>query len=356
MGWSFLEKSQPAKALEHFREALRLEPESDWARRGIVEAMKARYFLYRIVLGWFLWMLRLPSRTQWGILIGAFVGYQVLRNLAAGQPQLKPFVAPLLIAYVAFALMTWMAAPLFNLLLRLNRFGRLALTREQIITSNWVGLCVLVAVLSLGGYFMLGDGVWLLCAVACALDDTATGEHLLLPHRLAARCPDRNQYRSGIAGDAGHWHSVGRPLDTAGASTCYGRTQRSRRQHVLARHLLTQFGVNALVQVRPRQGSVSNKKARLVGMGVLVLATVLFGTIASSRMRSAVNDVNAPKLFTRPIRAKVIRLEGESITQFTWPQMKWQSGLSLQRGSSSTVEPNWRASQVLMRGFSIIRN
>jgi len=32
----------------------------------------------------------------------------------------------LLVAYMAFALLTWLADPLFNLLLRFSRFGRLA--------------------------------------------------------------------------------------------------------------------------------------------------------------------------------------------------------------------------------------
>jgi len=44
-GWTFLEANDPQKALEHFREALRLDPENEWARQGIVEALKARHFI-----------------------------------------------------------------------------------------------------------------------------------------------------------------------------------------------------------------------------------------------------------------------------------------------------------------------
>ena len=95
------------------------------------------------------------------------MGYQVLRSIAQGNPTLAPWIAPLLIAYVVFAVMTWVASPLFDLMLRLNRFGRLALSREQIITSNWVGLCVLGALVSLAGYFFAGGSVWLMCALAC---------------------------------------------------------------------------------------------------------------------------------------------------------------------------------------------
>ena len=40
-GWSLLHGGQPGKALEHFREALRLDPDLEFARAGMVEALKA---------------------------------------------------------------------------------------------------------------------------------------------------------------------------------------------------------------------------------------------------------------------------------------------------------------------------
>jgi hypothetical protein len=126
-----------------------LNPQLDWARQGIVEAMKARYFIYRIMLGYFLWMMKLTSKMQWYFLIGAYIGFQFLVRQLGNNPWLMPLV----IAYVGFALMTWIATPLFNLVLRLNRFGRLALSREQIVTSNWVGLCVVGAFTFLGIFF-----------------------------------------------------------------------------------------------------------------------------------------------------------------------------------------------------------
>lgn len=153
MGWALIEQGKHEQAMEHFREALRLNPQLDWARQGIVEAMKARYFIYRIMLGYFLWMMKLTHQAQWYFLIGAFLGFQFLIRLRGNHPEWSAWLMPLIIAYVGFALMTWIATPLFNLLLRLNRFGRLALSREQIVTSNWVGCCVLGALAFLGAYF-----------------------------------------------------------------------------------------------------------------------------------------------------------------------------------------------------------
>lgn len=149
LGWALIEQSQYERALEHFREALRLDPNLEWARMGIIEAMKAHYLVYRVMLRYFLAMMKLSRQVQWGIMLGGYFGYQFLRQLAANNPGLAPVIWPLMGLYIAFAILTWLAQPMFDLMLRLNRFGRLALSREQIITSNWIGLCLAGGILSL---------------------------------------------------------------------------------------------------------------------------------------------------------------------------------------------------------------
>src|SRR6185436_32555 len=66
-GWALLEKGDPKQAMIHFREALRLKPDLEFARIGIIEAMKARNFVYRWLLAYFLWMAKLPRQVQWGL-------------------------------------------------------------------------------------------------------------------------------------------------------------------------------------------------------------------------------------------------------------------------------------------------
>lgn len=156
-GWTMLERGQPQKAMEHFREALRIDPELEWARMGIVEAMKARHGIYRWMLVWFFWMSRLPPRTQWGVVIGGYLGFQFLRQAEQDHPEWSVWITPLTVAYIVFALMTWIADPLFNLLLRLNRFGRLALSREQLVASNWLACCLVPAAIALIAYLATGN-------------------------------------------------------------------------------------------------------------------------------------------------------------------------------------------------------
>ncbi|HYG33543.1 MAG TPA: tetratricopeptide repeat protein, partial [Clostridia bacterium] len=164
-GWALLEQGDPKKALEHFREALRLDPESEWARQGIIEALKARHFLYAWMLRYFLWMSRLSTRTQWMIILGGYFGSRLLAGMADKNPDIAPWILPIRILYFAFVILTWTADPLFNLILRLNRFGRLVLTREQVVASNWVGGCILLALVSLASFILGGPPYSLMAAL-----------------------------------------------------------------------------------------------------------------------------------------------------------------------------------------------
>ena len=165
-GWTLLEKGDPKKALEHFREALRLDPENQWARQGIVEALKARNLVYAVMLKYFLWMSHFNRRGQWAIVLGGYFGNNLLGVVARSNPAMAPWILPIQLLYACFALMTWMAVPLFNLLLRVNRFGRLVLTREQTVASNWFGLCLLGALVGLAFCCCQGfEYPWLMVAM-----------------------------------------------------------------------------------------------------------------------------------------------------------------------------------------------
>lgn len=179
-GWTLLEQSQPDKALEHFREALRLEPNLDWAREGIVAALKARNFVYRQMLRYFLWMRRLSGRAQWGVILGLLIAQRILTSSAI-PPALAPLANILFWCLLAFVLFTWTADPMFNLLLRLNRLGRLALSPQQIWASNFVGGCLLLAVVALTGWAVSGDFRFALTALVSAC--------LIIPVAATFKCP-----------------------------------------------------------------------------------------------------------------------------------------------------------------------
>ena len=165
-GWALLHEAQPARALEHFRESLRLDPTNEWARAGIVEALKARTIIYGLMLRYFLWMSRLSTGAQWGVILGGYFLNRILAGAAKTNPDLAPWLLPVRILFMAAVVLTWTADPLFNLLLRVNRFGRLALSDEQRTASTWFGAIVFLALLSFGLCFNYGfKGVCLLGAL-----------------------------------------------------------------------------------------------------------------------------------------------------------------------------------------------
>lgn len=156
-GWVALHASQPDKALEHFREALRLDPTMEFARLGIVEALKAKHLVYRLMLRFFLWLGRQSQAAQWAFVLALVLGPRLLRGIAQDAPYLKPFVMPVQLLIFSFILLTWVSSPLFNFLLRFNKFGRMALSREETVASSWIGGFVLLAIAGAVFYLVRGD-------------------------------------------------------------------------------------------------------------------------------------------------------------------------------------------------------
>jgi hypothetical protein len=91
------------------------------------------------------------------LIIGFYAGSRVLRVLSDKYPVLAPLIWPLLIAYMLFALSTWVMAPLSNLLLRFNKYGRYALDHDETMASNFTGIALLLAVVGGIGFLFTGS-------------------------------------------------------------------------------------------------------------------------------------------------------------------------------------------------------
>jgi tetratricopeptide (TPR) repeat protein len=157
-GWTLLEQGQRRQAMEHFRESLRLDPTNDWARGGLVEAIKSGNPIYAVVLRYFLWMQKLSDGMRWGILLGGYFGSRLLGQLSVSHPEWSLWITPLRVLYIAFALLTWLAAPIFNLALFLHPFGRHALDDDQRKQAIWVGVCLALGLTSLGAWLVYTGG------------------------------------------------------------------------------------------------------------------------------------------------------------------------------------------------------
>jgi hypothetical protein len=71
--------------------------------------------------------------------------------------------------FYAFVYLSWTAQPMFNLLLRFNRFGRHVLSDDQRTAANWFGASFALAVGALVWWFVEESEVALVGAVVFAI-------------------------------------------------------------------------------------------------------------------------------------------------------------------------------------------
>lgn len=187
-GWSELEKGNHKKALDHFKEALKNDPELEFAQMGMIEALKARYLLYRWFLAYSFWMSNLTANYQWTVIIGFYVGFRVLRTVSNSNPELAPILQPILIVLMVVALSTWVTGAISNLFLRLNPFGNHLLERKEKMSSNLVGICLALLFIGLSGLLIVGTNIFLALMVfgfgmmiPCSTVFSSTNQKLLLP-------------------------------------------------------------------------------------------------------------------------------------------------------------------------------
>jgi tetratricopeptide (TPR) repeat protein len=138
LGWTYLEQGDHAKAEEHFREALRLDPTLDYARQGVIHTLKSSSFFYRRWLDYAFWMARQTTMVRWGIIISLVVGVQVISRMGDLDPTLQLIAGPIVLLYVGFVLTSILMTPITNMLFAFHPFGRLALTDEEKIEAYGV--------------------------------------------------------------------------------------------------------------------------------------------------------------------------------------------------------------------------
>ncbi|QDT10347.1 tetratricopeptide repeat protein [Planctomycetes bacterium K23_9] len=158
-GWALLNKGDHRGAQQAFREALRLDPSDEFSRRGMISSLNSNNFLFRNFYRFMLMMSRLDQRTQWGLIIGLWIGIRVLGSLAQKHEWLGPWVLPISICYLLFVMMSWIANPLFNTFLRFHPFGKHLLSTKEKWASNSIAIAFGVG--ALGAAACLAQMDWI---------------------------------------------------------------------------------------------------------------------------------------------------------------------------------------------------
>jgi tetratricopeptide (TPR) repeat protein len=136
-GWAALERHDLGKAKSHFLESLRLDPESEYARRGIIETFKAKSPAYRAYLAYCFKMAKLTPQARIGIIIGLFIAVKIIQKSFTGNLTIIGTIA--VFVYLLFAMWSWVANGVGNLFLLMNGFARHALKKEEKIEALLVG-------------------------------------------------------------------------------------------------------------------------------------------------------------------------------------------------------------------------
>jgi tetratricopeptide (TPR) repeat protein len=137
-GWVHLESGDHIKALEVFREVLRLNPEYDYAKAGIVQALKARIPFYRWVMGYRRWVAGLGRAKVVLIVFGIIL-------LRAGS--LLPGLGALAGLYLLYLISVLLTDPISNFILLFNKYGKYALTKKQKRQSYTAVGCLVAAMI-----------------------------------------------------------------------------------------------------------------------------------------------------------------------------------------------------------------
>ncbi len=154
-----LRRGDAEGAVAAYRDALRIAPSYEWARRGLLTALRARYPLYGRLHRLLEWVRGLPPGARMVAAGGVYLLLTRMGGMAKSVPGLRPFVIAIVTTYVALALASWVADPLLNLALLARRDTRRILTPEEARGSVVVAVLVFSAAgMALAG--ALGVGAW----------------------------------------------------------------------------------------------------------------------------------------------------------------------------------------------------
>lgn len=148
MGYNFIRKGNMKQAKVHFKEALLIDPEFQYAKDGMIEAIKGSNILYRTIVNYGVWMEKLTSKNQWFVIIGLLLVVNFLPVLIA------PYL--LFIAYI------YLAPPIAHAILYYDTYGRYLMDDKSrnisIVLNFLLPIAIIAALFGLiisGNYFIL---------------------------------------------------------------------------------------------------------------------------------------------------------------------------------------------------------
>ena len=152
-GYQLVREGKVTEALERLKYALSLNPSNQLARFAMMEALKARFWPYRMYFKYKEKMSKLSGGGSWAFIIGIYIVYNLVRRAAAEHPALWPIVYVL----AGLFILTWVMDPLMNLYLLSNKYGRMLLDDDDKTMAKFCGASLLGAIVFLAAYIGTGN-------------------------------------------------------------------------------------------------------------------------------------------------------------------------------------------------------
>ena len=165
-GYYYLRQGDPHKAKEHFAAALNSDPEYDFARTGMLQAIKSTNWFYRKLLQFSYWMDEINSKYRWGFIIGLVLIVKVIPILS--------------IPYLIFVFWTWFTGPISDMIIYFDKYGRYLMKARTIMLTQVnisiliLGILSLTAGVILHGSFLLLAFSFLLTTIPVYLMSSVT--------------------------------------------------------------------------------------------------------------------------------------------------------------------------------------
>ena len=155
-GLQLLNQGNVEGALTRFQEALALQASNPLARHGMQEALKSKFWIYRMFFHYKKFISKLSGQQAWIFIIGSYIGYRLLAAAAANSEGiLKTLLTLIVILIAATFLLSWVINPLMNLFLWTNKFGKVLLDKEAKIMAKYTGISLALSLSFIMAYFVL---------------------------------------------------------------------------------------------------------------------------------------------------------------------------------------------------------
>ncbi|WP_136467856.1 tetratricopeptide repeat protein [Flagellimonas onchidii] len=153
VGWVELEQGNIKKAQDHFKEALRFDPNFEYARHGMTTAIKGKNPIYAAYLKYAFWIAKKSSKNQWVFIIGIYLIYRFAFKILSASG-LTIIAIPLMLAYLVFALGAWIMEPMSNTILLFDKYGKYLLEKSQKLSGYFFGGLLLFGLVALASYYI----------------------------------------------------------------------------------------------------------------------------------------------------------------------------------------------------------